>query len=63
MLKNLAFIFQRYCSSKDSEVNKAKKAAQQSQNEPTIFSKIIDKTIPATIIHEDDKVSQGTMYI
>ncbi|XP_041355213.1 uncharacterized HIT-like protein Synpcc7942_1390 [Gigantopelta aegis] len=38
----------------NSEVSKAK-AAQKNFGEPTIFSKIIDKSIPADIIYEDDK--------
>ena len=41
----------RYSS---EEANKARQASQD--NQPTIFSKIIDKTIPAKIVHEDDKV-------
>lgn len=42
------------CSGKDSdEVLKAKDATFTA--EPTIFSKIIDKTIPADILYEDDK--------
>ncbi|CAK8683729.1 adenosine 5'-monophosphoramidase HINT1-like [Clavelina lepadiformis] len=39
------------------EVSKAKIAAAEKCNnyEPTIFSKIIDKSIPAEIIYEDDQ--------
>ena len=48
------YIFQ-YCTGGDcSEVEKAQKARKSA--EPTIFSKIIDKTIPADIIYEDDQV-------
>ena len=36
------------------EIEKAQNA--QKTSEPTIFSKIIDKTIPADIIYEDDQV-------
>lgn len=47
----------------DGEVGKAQKAAVASEKaggQPTIFSKIIDRTIPATILYEDDKVA-GTV--
>lgn len=39
------------------EVNKAKIAYEQNKNsfQPTIFSKIISREIPANIIYEDDK--------
>jgi len=37
------------------EVDKAKQAAAKQLGQPTIFSKIIDKSIPADIVHEDDK--------
>ena len=47
---------QGYCSSTD-EVSAAQKAAKEHEQKPTIFSKIIDKSIPADIVHEDDKVS------
>jgi len=44
----------RGCSS--DEVSKAQKVVQQAaQGKPTIFSKIIDKSIPAEILYEDDK--------
>ncbi|XP_013380111.1 uncharacterized protein LOC106151410 [Lingula anatina] len=49
----------RTFSSGSDEVEKAKLAAAAREKygkEPTIFSKIIDKTIPADIIYEDDKV-------
>ncbi len=39
------------------EVSAAKKAAKNTKYEPTIFSKIINKSIPADIIYEDDTVS------
>ena len=40
------------------EVNKAKIAYEQNKQsfQPTIFSKIISREIPANIIYEDDKV-------
>ena len=41
------------------EVTRARKAAEEFKKtfgQPTIFSKIIDKSIPADIIYEDDKV-------
>ncbi|NWW28288.1 HINT2 protein, partial [Falcunculus frontatus] len=44
----------------DGEVDKAQQAAAASEKaggQPTIFSKIIDRTIPATILYEDDKVA------
>lgn len=41
----------------EDEVRLAKEASKKyGKPEPTIFSKIVDKTIPADIIHEDDKV-------
>lgn len=39
-----------------SEVEKAQAAAGGEYKEETIFSKIIDKKIPANIIFEDDQV-------
>ncbi|XP_077977036.1 putative HIT-like protein Synpcc7942_1390 isoform X2 [Glandiceps talaboti] len=46
------------CGSSSDEVIKAKAAASArnrfGDREPTIFSKIIDKSLPADIIHEDD---------
>lgn len=45
---------QSYCDAAGSdEVSKAKQAKKTA--EPTIFSKIIDKSIPADIIYEDDQ--------
>ncbi|XP_051517851.1 histidine triad nucleotide-binding protein 2, mitochondrial isoform X2 [Myxocyprinus asiaticus] len=45
-----------FCSSKRDEVRLAEEASKKyGKPEPTIFSKIIDKTIPANIIYEDDK--------
>lgn len=41
------------------EVKKAQEAADKgagASSEPTIFAKILNKEIPANIIHEDDKV-------
>ncbi|XP_016356586.1 histidine triad nucleotide-binding protein 2, mitochondrial-like [Sinocyclocheilus anshuiensis] len=44
------------CSSTRDEVRLAQEASRKyGKPEPTIFSKIIDKTIPAVIIYEDDK--------
>jgi histidine triad (HIT) family protein len=46
------------CSSRgcSDEVSKAQRVAHQSaQGKSTIFSKIIDKSIPAKILHEDHK--------
>ena len=42
----------------NDEVERAKEAAtaRRRKYEPTIFSKIINKEIPAKIVHEDDKV-------
>ncbi|XP_051961575.1 histidine triad nucleotide-binding protein 2, mitochondrial [Xyrauchen texanus] len=45
-----------FCSSNRDEVRLAEEASKKyGKPEPTIFSKIIDKTIPANIIYEDDK--------
>ncbi|XP_065140744.1 histidine triad nucleotide-binding protein 2, mitochondrial isoform X1 [Paramisgurnus dabryanus] len=45
-----------FCSSTRDEVRLAEEASKKyGKPEPTIFSKIIDKTIPANIIYEDDK--------
>lgn len=53
-----ACLCQSFCSSTRDEVRLAKEASKKyGKPEPTIFSKIIDKTIPAAIIYEDDKVS------
>lgn len=38
------------------EVEKSKTAAKSDLSKPTIFSKIIDKSIKADILHEDDLV-------
>ncbi|KFM62946.1 Histidine triad nucleotide-binding protein 2, mitochondrial, partial [Stegodyphus mimosarum] len=43
------------CQGGESEVEKAHKAATQNVKTPTIFSKILDKTLPADILYEDDK--------
>ena len=42
--------------SDSSEVQKAREAAQAQHQQPTIFSKILSKEIPADIIHEDKMV-------
>ncbi|NXV36742.1 HINT2 protein, partial [Rissa tridactyla] len=42
----------------DGEVGKAQRAAAAGEDawgQPTIFSKIIDRSVPATILYEDDK--------
>uniref|UniRef100_A0A3P8YD88 HIT domain-containing protein n=1 Tax=Esox lucius TaxID=8010 RepID=A0A3P8YD88_ESOLU len=47
-----------FCTSKTNsdEVNLAKEASKKyGSSAPTIFSKVIDKSIPADIIYEDDK--------
>ncbi|KAH3728067.1 hypothetical protein DPMN_054014 [Dreissena polymorpha] len=44
---------QRYSSSNQDEVSKAQKA--RPDGKPTIFTKIIEKQIPADILYEDDK--------
>ena len=62
-----AFVFQllasgsvrSYVSVKFDEGERAKKTAaalKETIGQPTIFSKIIDKSIPADIIYEDDLV-------
>ncbi|XP_037229490.1 adenosine 5'-monophosphoramidase HINT2 isoform X3 [Falco biarmicus] len=43
----------------DGEVGKARRAAAASERaggQPTIFSKIIARSVPATILYEDDKL-------
>lgn len=42
--------------SDSSEVQKAREAALAQHQQPTIFSKILSKEIPADIIHEDEIV-------
>ncbi|OXB53598.1 hypothetical protein ASZ78_012231 [Callipepla squamata] len=39
----------------DGEVGKAQRAAAEVSTEPTIFSRIIDRSVPATILYEDDE--------
>ncbi|KAM9367555.1 adenosine 5'-monophosphoramidase HINT2 [Phaethornis superciliosus] len=40
----------------DGEVGKAQRAASEGGGgQPTIFSKIIDRSVPATILYEDEK--------
>ncbi|XP_064032749.1 adenosine 5'-monophosphoramidase HINT2 [Pogoniulus pusillus] len=50
---------QRYAAAAgghDGEVDKARRAAaEEASGQPTIFSKIIDRSVPATILYEDDK--------
>ena len=48
---------QRRLCTKSDEVRLAEEASKKyGSPAPTIFSKIIDKSIPANIIYEDDKV-------
>lgn len=47
----------------DGEVGEARRAAaagEEASGQPTIFSKIIARSVPATILYEDDKVA-GTL--
>ncbi|GFQ91578.1 histidine triad nucleotide-binding protein 2, mitochondrial [Trichonephila clavata] len=44
----------RSMCSTENEVTKAAHAAK-TRWQPTIFSKILDKSLPATILHEDEK--------
>ncbi|GFX15609.1 histidine triad nucleotide-binding protein 2, mitochondrial [Trichonephila clavipes] len=44
----------RSMCSTENEVTKAAQAAK-TRWQPTIFSKILDKSLPATILHEDEK--------
>jgi histidine triad (HIT) family protein len=48
------FFFSVVSSNMSDEIAKARAARKESG--PTIFSKIVDKTIPADIIHEDEHV-------
>ena len=43
-----------YGAAGSDEVSKAQKTAMS--GEPTIFAKIVDKSIPADILYEDEKV-------
>ncbi|TSM85970.1 Histidine triad nucleotide-binding protein 2, mitochondrial [Bagarius yarrelli] len=56
-LQRHALKVQNFCfSSHNDEVNLAEEASKKyGSPAPTIFSKIIDKTIPADIIYEDNK--------
>lgn len=47
---------QRPLSGQDGEVGKAQRAAAGAGTEPTIFSRIIARTVPATILYEDKEV-------
>ena len=69
MVTSNVFVFSfKVCTSRlfstdvSGEVKAAQNAAAEANGasapELTIFSKIIDKTIPADILHEDDKVSR-----
>lgn len=44
---------QAFSSNISDEVSKAQATAKKYQNQPTIFSKILDKSIPADILYED----------
>ena len=49
-----------YSTSESDEVKRAREAAESAKQNPaapTIFSKILDKSIPADILHEDEHVS------
>ena len=49
-----------YSTSELDEVKRAREAAESAKQNPaapTIFSKILDKSIPADILHEDEHVS------
>ena len=43
-------------NSDSNEVEKVREAALAQHQQPTIFSKILSKEIPADIIHEDEMV-------
>ena len=50
------------CTKNDEVAQAAKAAADAAKTtlgQPTIFSKIIDKSIPADILYEDDLVSRS----
>ena len=54
-----SFHLQIRCLSNDAEEKAAAEAAEdhkRGRSKPNIFLKIIDKSIPADIIYEDDKV-------
>lgn len=51
----------RFFSSGETEVDRAR-TAPAFDGKPTIFSKIIDKTIPADVIFEDDKVKKKNRH-
>lgn len=43
--------------------DEVKKAQTATQSQTTIFDKIIDKTLPANIIHEDEKVRISRSHV
>lgn len=43
--------------------DEVKKAQTATQSQSTIFDKIIDKTLPANIIHEDEKVRISRIHV
>ena len=50
-------IFLQFCTSGSINCDEVKKSQEAVKTaEPTIFSKILNKSIPADIIYEDDKV-------
>lgn len=54
---------QRPLCSKSDEVRLAEEASKKyGSPAPTIFSKVIDKSIPADIIYEDEKVKHSEMW-
>ncbi|KAG8197366.1 hypothetical protein JTE90_013492 [Oedothorax gibbosus] len=54
IFRKLPILISRSMSSASDEVSKAKVAAESASG-PTIFSKILDKSIPADILYEDEK--------
>lgn len=53
------FHFQKTLCTKHDEVKLAEEASKRF-SAPTIFSKVIDKSIPADIIYEDHMVNYGS---
>lgn len=47
----------------DGEVGKAQRAAAEVGTEPTIFSRIIARSVPATILYEDDEVGVSGAHV
>lgn len=55
-VRKLTFDRQASSSADNGEVQRAREAAFAKHQQPTIFSKILSKEIPADIIHEDEMV-------